>query len=293
VAGLANGKKYRVRVQAVNSVRAGKAARVTGVPSTVQNCSYIGVWANLQGCDLAGVALKLTNLSDANLTDANLTGADLLGANLTGADLTGADLTDANLEFADLNGVPLVGVTWSNTICPDGIPSDLVGDTCANDRDDEIAQANLTAVLAAANATWTSAGSYAGVSPTGLQQAEPNLSITTGPSTGPTSISVAVSTDGNGIVLGAFSQTHIDTCWYLYDNQEPVTARSDPPWGNAPTGEVGEPDGILPDQIVVPTEPDLYYAEVKNASPSGCQASQPRGWPATWYVYQTLDFPAL
>jgi uncharacterized protein YjbI with pentapeptide repeats len=252
------------------------------------------VWANLQGCGLADAALKLTNLSHANLTEANLTGADLLGANLTDANLTGANLTNANLEFADLNGVPLGGVTWSNTICPDGIPSDLVGDTCANDVSDEIAQGNLTAVLATANVTWTSTGSYSEVSPNSLQHADPNLSITAGPSTGPTSISVAVSSDGNGIVLGAFSQTHIDTCWYLYDNQQPVTATANPPWGSAPTGLVGEPISVPPNQqIVTPTDPDLYYAEVKNASPYGCQASQPKGWPGAEYVYQTPDFPAL
>ncbi len=293
VTGLANGKKYRLRVQAVNAVRAGRAARATAVPSTVQNCSYLGVWANLQSCDLAAASLKLTNLSDANLTDANLTGAVLLGANLTGANLTGADLTDANLEFADLNGVPLAGITWSNTTCPDGIPSDLVGDTCANDIDDEIAQANLTEVLSAANTSWTSNGNYSGVSTTSLQHADPTLSITAGPSTGPTSISIAVSTDGNGIVLGALSQTHIDTCWYLYDNQRPVAATSNPPWGGTPTGLVNEPVSFPPDQIVVPTSPDLYYAEVRNTSPSGCDASQPRGLPGTAYVYQTFDFPAL
>ena len=164
VTGLSNGTQYAVRVQAVNSVHAGGVARAKAIPSTTPNCSYVGVWANLQGCDLTAANLKLTDLSNANLSEANLTGADLLGANLTGATLSGADLTNANLEFADLDAVALVGVIWSNTICPDAIPSDLVGDTCANDVSDEIAQAHLTAVLSAANASWASNGTFTGVS---------------------------------------------------------------------------------------------------------------------------------
>jgi uncharacterized protein YjbI with pentapeptide repeats len=69
------------------------------------------------GCNLAGVALKDTNLQAANLEGANLQGADLeranlqqtnlLGANLQGADLgktniAGANLANANLFDADL-----------------------------------------------------------------------------------------------------------------------------------------------------------------------------------------------
>jgi hypothetical protein len=69
------------------------------------------------GCNLAGAALKDTNLQAANLERANLQGADLeranlqqtnlLGANLQGADLgktnvAGANLANANLFDADL-----------------------------------------------------------------------------------------------------------------------------------------------------------------------------------------------
>jgi uncharacterized protein YjbI with pentapeptide repeats len=77
------------------------------------------------GCNLAGVALKDTNLQAANLEGANLQGADLeranlqqtnlLGANLQGADLgktniAGANLANANLFDADLEKANLQGV---------------------------------------------------------------------------------------------------------------------------------------------------------------------------------------
>jgi uncharacterized protein YjbI with pentapeptide repeats len=77
------------------------------------------------GCNLAGAALKDTNLQAANLAGANLQGADLeraklqktnlSGANLQGADLgktniTGANLANANLFDADLEKANLRGV---------------------------------------------------------------------------------------------------------------------------------------------------------------------------------------
>ncbi|MBW4536036.1 MAG: pentapeptide repeat-containing protein [Pleurocapsa minor HA4230-MV1] len=76
------------------------------------------------GCNLAGAALKDTNLQAANLEGANLQGADLeranlqqtnlLGANLQGADLgktnvAGANLANANLFDADLEKANLQG----------------------------------------------------------------------------------------------------------------------------------------------------------------------------------------
>lgn len=49
--GLKNGKKYNVRVWAVNAVGHGKVAKVLHVvPTTAQNCTYVGEYGNLQGC---------------------------------------------------------------------------------------------------------------------------------------------------------------------------------------------------------------------------------------------------
>jgi hypothetical protein len=59
----------------------------------------------------------------ASLRYAELRGANLNGASLKNADLTGADLTDADLRGATLAGAMTEGVTWRNTLCPDGVLS--------------------------------------------------------------------------------------------------------------------------------------------------------------------------
>lgn len=66
------------------------------------------------------VSLAYTDLRGADLEDATLDNADLRGADLTGADLAGASMS----------GALLAGITWSNTVCPDGKNSDDVGATC-------------------------------------------------------------------------------------------------------------------------------------------------------------------
>jgi hypothetical protein len=92
--------------------------------------------ANLDGAYLNDATLYGANLNDANLTFAELTGADLayatlISANLTVTGLTDANLTDANLTDAVLTDDVLTGVTWSNTICPDGTNSGTgAGATC-------------------------------------------------------------------------------------------------------------------------------------------------------------------
>ena len=136
--GLKNGKTYNVTVRAVNAKGKGRSAIVKNiVPTTAQNCSYVGPYANLQGCssvtlplgddlsnanltgaNLSGDSFYFDNLTDANLTNANLTNAslpnaNLTGANLTGANLTGADLTQANLSGANLTGANLSGANLS------------------------------------------------------------------------------------------------------------------------------------------------------------------------------------
>ena len=55
----------------------------------------------------------------------NLEGSHLDDGFLPNANLTGADLRHADLRHADLTGV-----TWSNTICPDGSNSNSHGSTC-------------------------------------------------------------------------------------------------------------------------------------------------------------------
>jgi uncharacterized protein YjbI with pentapeptide repeats len=69
------------------------------------------------------------NLSGADLTNAWMYDVDLRGADLTGADLTGAKLAYLNPSYG---AADISSVTWTNAICPDGVPAFSVGNTCAN-----------------------------------------------------------------------------------------------------------------------------------------------------------------
>ena len=80
--------------------------------------------------DLANADLRHRNLERVNLSGAILTGANLEGARLEDAFLPNANLTGANLRHADLRHADLSGVTWSNTICPDGTNSNSHGNSC-------------------------------------------------------------------------------------------------------------------------------------------------------------------
>ena len=109
--------------------------------SNVQRLLGPGPGANLVGktyADIFGensppsdeVDLRGANLTDADLSGIVLSGANFMGATLIRANLTGADLSGADLTFCDLRGV-----TWSETICPDGSNSsfnDADGYTCVN-----------------------------------------------------------------------------------------------------------------------------------------------------------------
>ena len=103
-AGLTNGRPVTIRIRAYNGVGSGKSAYVAGIPGTAQNCSYVGAYANLQGCNLSFAVL-----TGRDLTGANLTGADLYDVSLQGANLTNANLTSADLEYVSLSGASLQG----------------------------------------------------------------------------------------------------------------------------------------------------------------------------------------
>ena len=63
-----------------------------------------------------------TNLSGAILSGSYFNYADFIDTDFSNADLSNAYLFDSNLQ----------GVTWDNTICPDGTNSDDNGNTCEN-----------------------------------------------------------------------------------------------------------------------------------------------------------------
>ena len=143
--GLKNGKNYLVSVHAVNVKGQGRAAHLIGVPTTAQNCAYVGPYANLQNCnepdlfaanltdanlsgaDLSGDSLYYTNLTGANLSGANLTGAGAQNATFTNANLTNADLTNADLSNATLTGTTLTGATLTGTNLNNENSSGIVG----------------------------------------------------------------------------------------------------------------------------------------------------------------------
>ena len=132
LAGLADGMTYKVTVYATNAIgRGNKSAALKAQPSTTQNCSFFGPYANLQSCDLAGVSIPAdVNLSNANLTNAVLTGVNLNGANLNGANLTNANVNGAILGGANLTNAVLTGVqSGSVTGTPVALPTNwqLVG----------------------------------------------------------------------------------------------------------------------------------------------------------------------
>lgn len=167
VDGLTNGLAYTVHVQAVNQEGRGPAVSRAGVkPTTAQNCSYKGPYANLQNCDLTGAILFRADLLDADLAHTDLTDTGLHEADLTGTTLTGSDLAGANLDGASsglITGAPgELATDWSLVdgylIGPEADlnGADLGG---ANLSGDDLSSVNLTAAdLAGADLSTTDLG---------------------------------------------------------------------------------------------------------------------------------------
>jgi hypothetical protein len=80
--------------------------------------------ADLSGSNLTGADLRGVSLRNAKLVKTVLNGVDLTGADLRNADLTGASLISATLESADLTDTVQTGVTFCNTVMPDGSVTD-------------------------------------------------------------------------------------------------------------------------------------------------------------------------
>ena len=91
--------------------------------SNLQNATFNNT--NFQIANLSGV-----NAPNASFLNANFTGAKLAGSTFQGANFTGANLTGANLKGANFKNAIMTGVTWSNTICPDGTTSNNDNNTC-------------------------------------------------------------------------------------------------------------------------------------------------------------------
>ena len=59
-----------------------------------------------------------------------MTGTVLAGSNFQRANFTNANLTGANLKGANFKDATMTGMTWLNTICPDGTNSNNDNNTC-------------------------------------------------------------------------------------------------------------------------------------------------------------------
>jgi type IV pilus assembly protein PilA len=174
------------------------------------------------------------------------------------------------------------------------IPTFLGVTKSANDRG---AQSNLNTALTDATALYESQGqSYfsstvntSALFATALGNSEPNLTFSTTNSASQSTISVAVSTDGNAIVLASYSKgSH--NCWYIIDNPTPPVATSDPPW----TGTVTASPSTTAGSLVVPSTQGTIYAEAKgDATATDCSASAPKlsGTGAVWQ-YASGGFPS-
>jgi uncharacterized protein YjbI with pentapeptide repeats len=129
ISGLVNGKEAHISVQP-GEFRAGphdttiftpigrSSQKITAVPTTAQNCSYVGGYANLQGCDLSkanlsGATLDFANMAGTNLHKANLNGASLNQTDLQGAVLAGIDLSVAQFDATNLTDDTLTGLNLS------------------------------------------------------------------------------------------------------------------------------------------------------------------------------------
>jgi hypothetical protein len=83
----------------------------------------IGPGADLEYTNLTGIDLANAPLGATYFNYANLSHADLVDGHLKYAYLEHSNLTDADLRGAVISRSNLGGITWSNTICPDGTNS--------------------------------------------------------------------------------------------------------------------------------------------------------------------------
>jgi hypothetical protein len=81
----------------------------------------IGPGASLAGVDFTGIDLGTGG------DDVTITGANFTNTKLHFATLSGLDLTNTNFDGASTFGTSAVGVTYSNTTCPDGTNTNTNG----------------------------------------------------------------------------------------------------------------------------------------------------------------------
>jgi hypothetical protein len=80
--------------------------------------------ADLSGSNLTGADLRNVSLRGAKLVKTRFNGADLTAADLRNADLSGAFMVGTTLDHADMSNTNQSGVTFCNTVMPDGTVTD-------------------------------------------------------------------------------------------------------------------------------------------------------------------------
>lgn len=80
-----------------------------------ENGNGLSCGFNCEGADMSYMDLRGVDLSHANLVYTTI-----LGSNLTGANLSYANLSYAILTGSTVTGWNTTGVTWGDTVCPDG-----------------------------------------------------------------------------------------------------------------------------------------------------------------------------
>ena len=93
--------------------------------------------ANIPSADIYEVSFLNGDLQGVDFSYTDFSGVDIIGTSLQGVDFRSAFLRNVDFVDSDLNGADLTdlshqGVTWANTICPDGTNSDDNGGTCWN-----------------------------------------------------------------------------------------------------------------------------------------------------------------
>jgi type IV pilus assembly protein PilA len=165
------------------------------------------------------------------------------------------------------------------------IPTFLGVTKSANDR---AAQSNLNTAMLNAKAAYQS----------NSQSAEPGLSFTANNSSAQNVVSVFPTTDGNAIVLAAYSKSN--NCFYQIDSPGGNTANTAPFAANFQMNGVTVPVNTVTTAaagaLTFPsTQAGTMYVEVKgDTTAADCQASTPKvGASATQIEWTTTQFPSL
>ena len=104
------------------------------------HADFVGV--ELRNADLRYLTVdyvfwRFSNLSGANFSHSTIYNTDFMDTDLQGVNFEHASLLNVEFYHSDLSGADLSvlshnGVTWTDTICPDGPNSDDNGGTCWN-----------------------------------------------------------------------------------------------------------------------------------------------------------------